>query len=282
MIAAAVAAAGAVLALGPLSTREKPGTGNPNPVPGPGDGPDDPNAQRPTYTETRELVTREGMVKKADLPPQDPTDIPLPPTIYGHDDIIGCCGPDITEQLIGVLKTVVADYDALPWYKKAVQAVGFGFWDVEPLRDRLGQIMPANCGLPKQSNCAGTVMLFDRCFEAGVVNYTIYGVIEALCVGNAVGAVAHGAYWLVKEVTGKSSVRSLAAENFMVSVGREFARGGGAGMKEQVQKVKGNPCGKCPLPAKPFHWNYTLGAALHQSNRRGIRAQSEKWEPVFR
>jgi hypothetical protein len=190
-----------------------------------------------------------------------------------------CCGPDVTKQLVGLLKTVVEDWNNLesptqdPVIQRQgrhLQVQGIGLWNIDPLRDNLARIMPGGCG-PKNTPCDATVMVCGVCFTAGIVNYVLYGVIEALALGVRVeGDVYHGIYWFGKSLASAvSSAVHLEVpefknyvylgywEHFWVTVGRAFVDGGEGAMRQLIQTIPGLPCPRCPVPPKPYPWSYT-------------------------
>lgn len=177
-----------------------------------------------------------------------------------------CCGPDVTNQLIGVLKTVVADYDKLGKVDTGLQWVGMGFWNIDALRERVALITPANCGCPKGTDCEGSVTVFGKCFRAGIVNYTLYGVIEGLIKGRVTGSTLHALYWAGKVIGNIATLNPDAVadaphigylESKMVNAGLAFTRGGGAAMKTEFLSIPSLACAPSYMPPKPFGWRYT-------------------------
>jgi hypothetical protein len=180
---------------------------------------------------------------------------------------IGCCGPDVTTRLVGVLKTAMEDYKRLGKGETVANVLGQGWWDISVLRDDLYKIMPNNCGCPAGDPCAGTVQVFGRCFRAGIVNYTLYGVIEEL-VSTKVGAALHATYWVGKNLlnfaTGNISDPLYVGflESKMVNAGIAFARGGVDAMRTEFFSIPAIPCAMCDSPPKNYVWRYTWAPYL--------------------
>ena len=176
---------------------------------------------------------------------------------------VAVCGPDVSKELVGILETVIDDWFNLGPWDRLKQIAGMGLWNIDPLRDNISRITPADCGCPKSSPCDATVMVYGKCIPAGIVNYAIWGVIECLTHQRVLGSVLHGLYWLGKETVGNltgaapTSLHVGVYESYMVSVGREFYDRGVDGMIVQLSKIPGEPCAPCPHPPKRYPWRYT-------------------------
>jgi hypothetical protein len=188
----------------------------------------------------------------------------------------------VTAKLVGTLRTVMADWDALGTGSKLAQIGCAPGWNIAFLRDELWKILPPGCGGPPASGCDGTVRVCGGCYQAGTVNYMLWGVIEFLvgeieteAVSTYVGTVLHLAYWGAKKAVGTATFGHFLGASFAVGyeegmwveIGKEFARAeraspGLGGLKEMNILVPRLPTAKsgcvgCSQPPRPLVWRYT-------------------------
>lgn len=144
----------------------------------------------------------EGDIDPLGLQVETPDPNPTPTQPPCAPDPVPVCGPDVSKQMAGLLRTVVEDYNRLSPPEKQVQCTGMGWWNVDPLRNKQATLIPTGCAT---LNCVGTVMVDGGCYHAGAVAYMIYGVIESLCSQRLVGEAAHGIYVIGKAAAGAAN-----------------------------------------------------------------------------
>ena len=187
---------------------------------------------------------------------------------HAHTSEGGCCGPEVWVPLVSLLRTVIEDYGRLPAHKKGAQWLGIGDWDIDPLYQNTKKIIPPNCGGPSNGPCDNTVSVFGRCFQAGEVNYTLYGVIESLIGAESLGSDLHRAYWLKKYLQNRGTFGGYNTESLMVAAGRAYVEGGNAAFLDAIEKIPGRPCAKCQSARLPYHWRYTWWPFSYLANSR--------------
>ncbi|MFO0837458.1 MAG: RHS repeat-associated core domain-containing protein [Phycisphaerae bacterium] len=98
----------------------------------------------------------------------------------------GCCGPDITNRLMQLLKRVESYFGLLLPSQQANlcrNIIGAYGWDVGQLLDSgrstgFGPFEAAGCGT---GTCKGTVQVNGLCFRSNEVNYILWGKAFSLC-----------------------------------------------------------------------------------------------------
>jgi hypothetical protein len=203
-----------------------------------------------------------GTVRIYDPPDRSYKDLEFP---WARPGLVAAhtCGPDVTQKLIGTLKTVVADYNALGRKDAAEQWVMAFWWNIDVLRDDLFKITPKDCGCG--GPCQGSVQVFGKCFRAGIVNYVLYGVIEGL-TSTVIGDPLHTLYWFGKQVanTATGNLRAVGESTYVgyleskfVNAGVAFVGDGVAGFQKEIMSIPGLPCGPCKSPLPRVAWKYT-------------------------
>jgi hypothetical protein len=189
---------------------------------------------------------------------------PLPsPTVSEYPEGTPVCGPEIGEKLKRVLNQVPDDWNKLGRFARAGQCMTMGFWDIGVLRKNPWELAPSSCKCNATSACRDTVRVNGFCHRAGIVNYSIYGVIERICHARFLGEALHQGYVAGKVISGTVGASSgttaeiTKAEQAWVAVGYQFVDSGLLkGLPDEDPAVA--VCKPCTCPVKPHYgWRYT-------------------------
>lgn len=154
------------------------------------------------------------------------------------------CGPDITENVMRVLKKIIDDYNAAtPTEQQAACDALFDddtaefAWDISQLSPAIApdpddpdskgwfEWVSEDCATPRHYPCGTTVTFLGECIHSQVVNYVQWGVMVELCETRTKAAIAHwlrataGASWS----DGEFKAPHYQGQKVMTAVGMQFA-----------------------------------------------------------